>query len=338
MPPEVNKMPAEKSFGLKTIRCGEFFRNWAAVIAIGVLILFFSVRMPATFPSAGNIITILRAISITTVLAIGLTITLAAGGFDLSVGSAASLSSTLFMSLIVWFNLPVWVAIPYALAGALASALLISFLVVKCKIPDLLATCAMMFFLDGVALTYTGGGTISSGMPRPGGLPSIGKIPPILKTIGTSPTIIIIMLAAVFFVHVFLRYTKYGRFIYAVGGNRGAARFSGIPDKKYRVISFLLAGIFIGLAGILVACRNQSAQANAAAAYMMPALSAIFIGCSVAGQNKPNAFGTLIGATLVGLLDNGLIMMSVRYYSLNAIKGAVLAIALISAYASTKES
>ncbi len=86
-----------------------------------------------------------------------------------------------------------------------------------------------------------------------------------------------------------------------------------------------------------MASRNQSAQINGAAAFSMPALSAVFIGRSVAGQGKPNAVGTLIGATLVGVLDNGLVMMSVPYYSLNAIKGVVLAIALASAYYTTKE-
>jgi simple sugar transport system permease protein len=145
------------------------------------------------------------------------------------------------------------------------------------------------------------------------------------------------MLISVFFVHILLRYTKYGRFIYAVGGNKTAARLSGIPTDKYRIVAGLISAFFIALAGILVVSRNQSAQINGANAYQMPALSAVFIGRSVAGQNKPNAFGTLIGAVLVGILDNGLIMMSVPYYSLNAIKGIVLAVALISAYSTVKE-
>jgi simple sugar transport system permease protein len=148
---------------------------------------------------------------------------------------------------------------------------------------------------------------------------------------------IIIMLFSVVFVHILLTYTKYGRFIYAVGGNKIAARLSGIPEKKYRIIAGMIAAFFIALAGILAASRNQSAQINGTNAYQMPALSAVFIGRSVAGQNKPNAFGTLIGATLVGLLDNGLIMMSVPYYSLNAVKGIILAVALISTYSGARE-
>lgn len=316
---------------------GLWLRDWAAVLAVFVLVVFFSAMMPAIFPTSNNFTTILRSISITTVLAMGLTLILSVGGFDLSAGSSATMSSFLLMSMIIWYNHSLWVAIPYAIVGSLALQCVTLFLIVKCKIPDLLATCAMMFLMDGLSLTYSGGGAISSGMPRPDGQPSTGVVPQILKVLGTSPTIIIIMLVSVVFVHVFLNYTKFGRYIYAVGGNKIAARLSGIPEKRYRIIAGLIAGAFIALAGILVASRNQSAQINGANSYQMPALSAVFIGRSVAGQGKPNAIGTLIGATLVGILDNGLIMMSVPYYALNMIKGLVLALALASTYYSMKE-
>lgn len=321
----------------KKFQFGLWFRNWAAVLAVFLLILFFSVRMPTIFPTSDNFTTILRSISITTVLAMGLTLILSVGGFDLSAGSSATMASFLLMSMVIWYNYSLWIAIPYALLVSLALQIISLFLIVKCKIPDLLATCAMMFLLDGLSLTYSGGGAISSGMPRPDGQPSTGAVPQILKVIGTSPTIIIIMLISVAFVHILLNYTKFGRYIYAVGGNKIAARLSGIPEKKYRIIAGMIAGVFIALAGILVASRNQSAQINGANSYQMPALSAVFIGRSVAGQGKPNAIGTLIGATLVGILDNGLIMMSVPYYALNMIKGVVLALALASTYYSMKE-
>jgi simple sugar transport system permease protein len=314
-----------------------FIQNWAAIFSVFLLIVFFSVMMPSIFPTSSNMATILRSISITTVLAMALTVTLAVGGFDLAAGAGATMGSFLVMSLIIWFNIPLWIAIPYAIFGTMVLTGITMFLIVKCKIPDLLATCAMMFFLDGLSLSYSGGGAISSGMPRPDGQPSIGILPNVLKAMGTSPTIIIIMLVSVFFVHIFLNFTKYGRFIYAIGGNKIAARLSGISEKKYRIVAGMIAAFFVALAGILVASRNQSAQIAGGSAYQMPALSAVFIGRSVLGQNKPNAFGTLIGATLVGLLDNGLIMMSVPYYSLNAVKGIVLAIALASTYYTAKE-
>jgi len=153
---------------------------------------------------------------------------------------------------------------------------------------------------------------------------------------GQAPAIIIIMIVIVIIIHIFLTYTKYGRYIYAVGGNKEAARLSGIPVNRYRIFAGMLSAVFIGLGGVLVASRNMSAQIQGAAGYAMPAISAVFIGRSVAGADKPNAFGTFIGASLVGILENGLIMMSVPYYSLNAVKGVVLAIALASTYYSSK--
>ncbi|MGI6739695.1 MAG: ABC transporter permease [Christensenellales bacterium] len=321
----------------KKLNLGHFLSNWAAIIVIILLIIAFSTAMPHTFPTTGNITTILRSISITTVLGMGLTITLAVGGFDLSTGYSATMASYFAMSLIIWYGTNPWIACGVAIVGTIILQLGNLFLIVVCKIPDLLATCAMMFILDGLSLTYSGGGAISAGMPRPDGVASVGRVPVDFKTIGTAPTIIIIMFITVIFVHVFLGYTKFGRYIYATGSNKTAAKLSGINVKKYRVIAGLLAAVFIAFAGILVASRNQSAQINGCVSYAMPALAAVFIGRSVAGQGKPNAIGTLIGSVLVGILDNGLVMIAVPYYSLNAVKGLVLALALISAYWNTKD-
>ncbi|MDO5152812.1 MAG: ABC transporter permease [Eubacteriales bacterium] len=313
-----------------------FVQNWAAVIAIVVSVVLFSILQPG-FLTVGNFETILRSISINTVLAMALTVTLAVGGFDLAAGALASVSGYFVMSFVLWYGMGLLPATLLTIVLTMLLQCITMFLIIRCKIPDLLATCAMMFVLQGVGLTYTGGGAISAGMYRPDGTPSVGSIPDIMKTIGSSPTIIVIMLVCVLVVHVFLKYTKYGRYIYAVGGNKLAAKLSGIPVKKYRFFAGMIAAFFIALTGVLVCSRNQSAQIQGAEGYQMYALSAVFIGRSVAGQGKPNAIGTLIGATLVGILDNGLIMIGVPYYSLNAVKGAVLAVALIAAYASSKE-
>ena len=313
----------------------EFLSTWASLLALVAVFAFFALRMPKLFLTSSNMITILRAISITTIIGIGLTITLAVGGFDLASGSMATMSSTMVISFLCWYRLSMWLAIPLTLVATMALMMITMLLIVKFKIPDLLATLAMMFMLDGLSLTYSGGGAVSEGMPQPNGADSLGKIPQIFKTMGQAPTIIIIMIVIVILVHIFLTYTKYGRYIYATGGNKEAARLSGIPVYRYRVYAGLLAAVFIGLGGVLVASRNMSAQIQGAAGYAMPAISAVFIGRSVAGAGKPNAFGTFVGASLVGILENGLIMMSVPYYSLNAIKGLVLALALASTYYST---
>jgi len=316
---------------------GIFLSNWGSVIALVVVSIFFILKMPNMFLSSGNITTILRSISVTTVVAIGLTVTLAVGGFDLSAGAMASWTGVLVISFFTWHEMNMLQAMPLAILVAMLTSFVSMMLIIVFKIPDLLATLAMMFMIDGAALTYSGGGALSQGWPKPDGTPSEGIISDAFREMGQAPTIIIIMLVVVLIAHIFLTYTKYGRFIYATGENKEAARLSGIPVKRYRLIAGVISTFFIALAGLLVASRNMSAQIKGAAGYSMPAISAVFIGRSIAGQEKPNAIGTFIGAALVGILENGLIMMAVPYYSMEAVKGLVLAIALASAYYTSKD-
>jgi len=305
----------------------DFLSKWGTLLTILVLIIFFSIAMPP-FRSTANIITILRSISIVTVIAIGITVSLTVDGFDLSVGSVATFADSLVIAMFVWYNFGMVPAILAALAICLLVAAFNAFLIVKLKIYDLLATLATLFIIEGVALTYTGGGSISQGMPRLDGTPTFGIIEPAFRLIGQSPYIIIIMLVIVAIMHVFLNYTKHGRYLYVVGGNQEAARLSGIPVARYRALAYGLSTLMAAIGGVMLAARIGSAQVNAGAGFLMPAVAAAFIGYSVAGIKKPNAIGTLVGAILVGVLENGLVMMSVPYYSLNIVKGGVLAIAL----------
>ncbi|WP_298472144.1 ABC transporter permease [uncultured Psychrobacillus sp.] len=308
-----------------------FLNNWGTVLAIIFLVIFFALAIPQFF-TGSNIVNIMRSISIVTIIAIGLTVSLTVNGFDLSIGSTATLANSLVVSFFVWFTLPTGVSIALALILALGVALFNAFLIVKLKIPDLFATLATMFIVEGVAMTYTGGGSISVGMPRLDGTPTTGKIPAIFTMISQTPYIIILMLVVVALVYFFLKHTKHGRYLYMVGGNPEAARLSGISVNKYKTLAYVISALLAALGGIVLASQIGSAQINAGAGYLMPAVAAAFIGSSFAGQGKPNAIGTLVGATLVGVLENGLVMMSVPYYSLNIIKGAVLALALASTY------
>jgi len=309
-----------------------FITKWGSVLTIVVLIIFFTISMPNSFMTTSNLTTILRSISIVTVIAIGVTVSLTINGFDLSVGSMATFADTLVISMFVWYMLPTVPAILVTIAVALIIGLVNAFLVVKIKIPDLLVTLSMLFILEGVAMTYAGGGSISQGMPRLDGTPTFGTLPSSFRLIGQAPYIIIIMLVVVAAVHIFLNYTKYGRYLYVVGGNMEAARLSGIPVDRYRTMAYLISASLAALGGILLASRIGSAQINAGAGYLMPSVAAAFIGFSVAGAGRPNAIGTFAGAVLVGVLENGLVMMSIPYYSMNIVKGAVLAIALAFTY------
>lgn len=308
-----------------------FTNKWGTVMAVLLLVLFFTIMMPQ-FIESSNILTILRSISIVTVIAIGLTVSLTVNGFDLSVGSAATLANSLVVSMFVWYSMSTFTSIALALGITLVVAAINAFLIVKVKIPDMLATLSTLFIFEGVAMTYTGGGSISEGMPRLDGTPTEGKLSEIFKLIGQAPYIIIIMLIVVVLVHIFLNHTKHGRYMYIVGGNQEAARLSGIPVDRYKTIAYFICTFLVALGGIILASRIGSAQINAGAGYLMPAVAAAFIGFSFGGLGRPNAIGTFVGAVLVGVLENGLVMMSVPYYSLNIIKGAVLALALASTY------
>ncbi|MNJ50265.1 Ribose transport system permease protein RbsC [compost metagenome] len=223
-----------------------------------------------------------------------------------------------------------------AIAVSLIVGILNSFAIVKLRIPDMLMTLAMMFIVQGIALTYTRGATVSENMVMPDGSFATGTISPLFAKLGQVPWIIIIMVVVVAVVHIFLNYTKHGRYMYVIGGNPEAAKLSGIAVNKYRVAAYLLSALFAAIGGIILASRVMTAEVNAGAPYLMDAVAAAFIGLSVLGSGKPNAIGTFVGAILIGVLQNGLVMMSVPYYAMDIVKGTVLALALALTYYKNK--
>jgi len=305
----------------------DFLYKYGTIITIFLLVIVFTAANPA-FIDGSNIVNILRSISIVTIIAIGVTISLSVNGFDLSVGSTASVANAIVISMFVWYSQNLFTALAAGMAAALAVGLLNSALIVKMKIPDMLTTLAMMFIIQGVALTYTKGATITQNMIMPDGSYATGTISPAFAKIGQVPWIILIMIVIVIVVHIFLNYTKHGRYMYMIGGNAEAARLSGIPVNKYKMLAYLLSALCAGVGGTVLAARVMTAEINAGAPYLMDSVAAAFIGLSVLGAGKPNAFGTFIGAVLIGLLQNGLVMMSVPYYAMDIVKGAVLVFAL----------
>jgi simple sugar transport system permease protein len=332
----------------KTVRLPgalEFITKWGILLTIALLVIAFAVTMPP-FLTLSNMTTILRAVCIVTIIAIGMTFALTVNGIDLSVGSCATLANTVCMTFLVWFSFggkyvnDQWIhstggtvlSIVLTIIVCLSIAAVNGLLIVKLKIPDMLATLATMFMFEGIAMTYAGGGSINERMVRPDGTAAIGRVPSFLRTMGREPWIIIIMLVLVLIAFIFLTYTKHGRYMYAVGANPEAARLSGINVQKYRAVAYVLSAILAAIGGILVGARVGNAQINSGAPYLMGAVAAAHIGISVAGVGRPNAFGTLAGAILIGVLENGLIMASVPYYTVNIFKGLVLAIALALNY------
>jgi simple sugar transport system permease protein len=309
----------------------EFLYKWGMLLTVVALIALFGIASD-NFLDPNNIINILRSIAIVTVIAIGVSISLSVGGFDLSVGSTASLANALVVSLFVWYGFGTTGAIVLTLLICTLVGLFNAFLIVVLKIPDMLATLASLFVIQGVAMTYSYGGSITQNMLLPNGDMAEGLIPEVFSSLGQVPVIVLIMLAVTVVVQLFLSLTKHGRRMYAIGGNPEAARLSGICTVRYRVAAYVISALLASLGGILLASRIGSSQVNAGGGYLMDAVAAAYIGFSLAGSGKPNALGTLVGAVILGVLQNGLVMLSVPYYAMDIIKGLVLALALAITY------
>ncbi|EOD3492075.1 ABC transporter permease [Cronobacter malonaticus] len=309
----------------------EFFYKWGMLLTVVALIALFGIASD-NFLDPFNIINILRSIAIVTVIAIGVSISLTIGGFDLSVGSTASLANALVISLFVWHGFGTTEAIVITLVLCTLVGLFNAFLIVVLKIPDMLATLASLFVIQGVAMTYSYGGSITQNMVLPSGEMAEGVIPDAFSLLGQVPVIVIVMLVVTVVAQLGLSLTTHGRRMYAIGGNPEAARLSGIRITRYKVAAYVIASLLAGLGGILLASRIGSSQVNAGSGYLMDAVAAAWIGFSLAGSGKPNALGTLVGAVILGVLSNGLVMLSVPYYAMDIIKGLVLAGALAITY------
>ena len=307
----------------------EFLYKWGMLLTVVLLIAGFGIASD-NFLEPSNIINILRSIAIVTVIAIGVSISLAVGGFDLSVGSTASLANALVISMFVWHGFGTTEAILITLALCTLVGLFNAFLIVILKIPDMLATLASLFVIQGAAMTYSYGGSITENMVLPSGDMAEGTVPAVFSLLGQVPVRVIVM--AVVAVQLFMSLTKHGRRMYAIGGNPLAARLAGIRTARYRVIAYVISSVLAGAGGILLASRIGSSQVNAGGGYLMDAVAAAYIGFSLAGSGKPNALGTLLGAVILGVLSNGLVMLSVPYYAMDIIKGLVLAVALALTY------
>ncbi len=322
----------------KTKHTAKFLLNWAAVITLVLCFLVFSLIKGSLFMSGINMVNILLAMSITTVFGIAATVTMAPDGFDMSACTLASCSAYVFVSSYLWFGFNLALSIIVTIIVTIIVYQLTMFLILVCKIPDMLATCALMFVHQGLGQWYIGGGAVSTGMKTSWGADPVRiQLSESFSAIGRAPYIIFIMLGCVLVAWIILDFTKHGRFLYAMGGNKQAAKLSGIDVKKYRYIAGMITAVFIAIGGIMVSSRGSSAQVMCCDNYLMQSLAAVFVGRSVGGAEKPNALGTLVGAMLVSTLENGLTICAVPYYVLPAVKGAVLALALIAAYAGTKE-
>lgn len=310
--------------------------RYGAIAILFAIILYFSMISPVFF-TYGNFTDILRSISIVTVLAIGVTFTLIVNGFDLSVGSTMSLSTVVTASLMVWYEMPLWLVLILPILVGVAIGLLNTLLIVVIGIPDLLATLSMMYIVAGIHRTYTEGYSIYNNMPYVSGGNAPGELTEAFLWIGqgkifTIPVPVWIMLLIVIVAHIILKYTKYGRILYMTGSNAEAATLSGVNVNRVKMTAYIVSGVMASIAGILFTARVGSGQIDSGAALLMEAVAAVFVGYSVFAAGKPNAIGTFFGAVIIGILLNGLTIQNLPYYAFDIVKGSVLVIALAVTY------
>ena len=312
-----------------------FVYRYGLLTVMAAMILYFSLTQPF-FGTVLNAMFILQAATIVAVVGLGCTVSMTVGGFDLSVGSAMSLSIMVASGAMVIGGFGGGTAIMLGIAAGLAVGLLNSFLIVVARIPDLVATLSTLFLINGLTLMGVGGQSVAEGM-RFNGEVTTGTFAPVFKWLGSGDVLGVpssVVVAAVVFAAVFilLNFTRWGRAFYAVGGNPVAAAAAGIRVARYRVIAYLISGGLAAIAGLMLAARSNRGDVNVGDPFLLQAVSAALVGYAVLGANRPNAFGTLIGAVFVAILINGLTMLNFPYYAQSFVQGGLLVIALLMSY------
>jgi len=314
------------------------------VLLVG-MVLYFSL-VTGGFASPQSAVFILQSVSITGILALGVTATLVVGGFDLSIGSVATTAMMASSYVMVVMGGDAVTATLACLAVGVLVGLINGIIIVYMRVPDLLATLGMMFLLLGLQRIPTEGRSIATGMTLPDGSTATGAFSPGFLALGRHrfdlilpnlvPVSVVVLIVLAIVIWFFLQYTRFGRMMYAVGSNERAASLAGAPVNAYKIWAYIISGVFASIGGILLAARLGRGDIASGNNLLLDAVAAALIGFAVLGAAKPNAFGTAVGALFVGILLQGLTMMNAPYYTQDFVKGAVLVVALIFTFALSK--
>mgnify|MGYP000878501999 FL=1 len=304
----------------KNMKISKLASECGTLVFLAMLFIIFSILRPKTFLSMGNMLTILRQIVILSILGAGLTVVMITNRIDLTIGYTTSFLGVVAGALMVHFGLPVWLsAIITILEGAFLGSLS-GISVAILGIPDFIATLSLGFLISGFNQSYTKGHPIS-GLPE--GFKIFGA-----KFIGRIPTSLFFMVAFVAIIYILLNYTRFGRYIYAIGGNEEAAIMSGVDVNKNIIKAYIISGIGAGLASLILASKLGTAHPTAGDSYLMEALATVYVGGTVFKSGEPNIAGTFVGALIIGILSNGLTLCNVQYYNQNIAKGLVIFLAV----------
>ncbi|MCR8940094.1 ABC transporter permease subunit [Brevibacillus laterosporus] len=289
------------------------------LLGLFLLVIILSI-VSSDFLTVSNIFNVLRQVSINALIAFGMTFVILTGGIDLSVGSTLALSSALSAGMMASGGDP-FLAIVVGLLAGLVMGAFNGILVAKGNVAPFIATLATMTVFRGLTLVYTEGKPIT-GLPDSFGM--VGK-----SFFLQIPMPVIWMLLSFVALYFILKHTTFGRHVYALGSNEEATRLSGVSTTKVKIWVYSISGLFASLAGIILTSRLNSAQPTAGTSYELDAIAAVVLGGTSLSGGKGWIVGTLIGAMIIGVLNNGLNLLNVSSFYQLVAKGAVILIAVL---------
>lgn len=295
------------------------FQGLGSLVGLLLIIVVLSVTAD-NFLSVNNLLNVLRQVSINALIAFGMTFVILTGGIDLSVGSILALSSALSAGMMAG-GMDTWLAVILGLAAGMVMGAVNGFLVAKGRLAPFIVTLATMTVFRGLTLVYTDGKPIT-GMNKDFAMLGKGYFLQI-------PMPIIWMVISFAVLYIILRHTTFGRRVYAIGSNEEATWLSGISTSKVKIFVYAISGLLAAISGMILTSRLNSAQPTAGTSYELDAIAAVVLGGTSLSGGKGWIVGTLIGAVIIGVLDNGLNLLNVSSFYQQVVKGAVILVAVL---------
>ncbi len=310
-------VPAGRDYasGFRAIRRSTLFYPAVGLIVVCIVMAFAS----DSFFTASNLQNIGRQVSINAIIAVGMTYVILTGGIDLSVGSVMALAGTVAAGLMIG-GLNAVLSLIAALLIGLAFGAGNGFFVAYAGMPPIIVTLATMGIARGLALIYTGGYPLD-GLPDWVSFFGNGRIFGV-----QTPIIITLIVYAIAWV--LLEWVPFGRYVYAIGGNETATRLSGVRVARAKLIVYAISGFTTAIAAIVLTSRLMSGQPNAGIGFELDAIAAVVLGGTSIAGGRGSVIGTLLGALLLGVLNNGLNMVGVNPYVQTVIKGVIILLAI----------
>ncbi|CND75710.1 ABC-type sugar transporter%2C permease protein [Mycobacterium tuberculosis] len=302
---------------------GDILGRWGLLLAFGATLLAFALTSPDTFFTADNMRSVLLQSSAPMILAVGLTILLVLGDFDLSIGSMLGLGGASAVAMMALHHTPWQLALAIGLGLAVIVGLANGVIVAYFGASSFITTLAMGTVLVGVEFAFTDQKTIYEGVAD--AYLSLGQSAPF----GGVNVQVWIAAGVAVLVWLLLEHTEIGRFFHAIGGNPDAAYFSGIAVRRWRVLGFVLVAVAAALAGILVTAQAGSSAPQAGLPYLLPAYAAAFLGSTSLRPGQFNVAGTVIATVFLQVIQTGLQMLQLSTAYINVVQGAILIVAML---------